>query len=114
MPKKIYRDKTVENLKVIKYSKDGLFANLSEDDKKNLLSHCSLIANNASFKSICDELGSLALLDLAEHAITTEDIAFSRGKIEGVVNIYETICNYSAEYLASKEREENFNPQEII
>jgi hypothetical protein len=105
-------EKKVKGL--LSFSPDELFENLSEDEKKELLSNCSLIHNNKAFGKICNEAYTKEILNTTFTAKTTEDQAEGRGKILGIAGIVDLIKSYNSQYMESIKKEEEYDKHSTI
>ena len=109
MKKQIKKD-----LGVINFSVEELFTSLTENEKDELYAACSLIYNNKYFKSICDELGTLAILYIAKEADTEKDLAYGRGMVHGIADVYKKIEEYDSIFKEKTKRKEEFDKNAII
>lgn len=99
---------------LLSFSSEDLFENLSEDEKKILLSNCALIHNNKSFSKICNEVYTREVLNTIENAETVEQLAEGRGKLLGIAGVTALIQAYNSQYLESIKKQEEFDKNEII
>jgi hypothetical protein len=103
-----------DDLTKITFETEDLFENLSENDKKNFLSNCSLIFNNPFFKKICDEMGTQAILYSVKETRTLDELSYGRGKIHGIATIYEELMKYDSLYQETIRKEESFDKHATI
>jgi len=99
---------------LLSFSSDELFENLSEEDKKILLSDCALMHSNKSFSKICNEVYTREVLNTIQTSETTEQMAEGRGKLLGVAGVIALIQDYNSQYLESIKKEEDFDKNDII
>lgn len=99
---------------LLSFSEKGLFENLSEKDKKELLANCSLIHNNKAFEKVCNEVYTKEILNTIFTAKTTEELAEGRGKLLGIAGLVDLIKLYNSQYLSTIKEEEGFDKHEII
>lgn len=103
-----------DDLKNITFNREDTFENMTEEEKKILLADCSIIFKNESFKKIIDELGTFFIIKSAIGSSDMDEVSYFRGIIHGVNLVYETIQAHNQEYIASLQKEEKYDPQEII
>lgn len=108
------KKQTKKDLEIINFTPEYFLDNLSENEKKEFFAACSVIYNNKYFKKICDELGTREILYTAKEAVTTDELAYGRGKIHGIATVYETMQNFNALHQQNIKKEESFDKHEII
>lgn len=96
------------------FSKDSLFENLTEEEKKIFISECSLLYNNKALKKICDDIYTQGIVSAVSDSQNFEHLAEKRGFLYGITTIFETIQNFHLEYMDSIKKEESFDKHEII
>lgn len=99
---------------IFSFSREESFADLSENEKKDLLANCSLIFCNPALKQICDILYTRELLETMSNSKDYESIAEGRGHVFGIADVFATIHGFHLQYLDSIKQEEIYNKQEII
>lgn len=106
--------KIKQTTNLLSFNKDSLFENLTEEDKKEMLSKCSLIYTNEVFQKVCDEIYTKEILNTISNAKTIEDLAEGRGKLFGIAGLLELIQSYHLQYLESIKVVDDFDAQEVI
>jgi len=96
------------------FSKEELFENLNETEKKELLANCSLLFNNPALQRIGDEIYTKELIASFSKSGSFEDLVEGRGYLFGLAAMFETIRNFHLLYLDSVKPQETFDRQEVI
>lgn len=112
--KKSANTKIKEAEHILTFSREELFENLTENERKELISNCSLIFTNPAFKRICSEIYTRSLLESYSSAKDFEQIVEGRGYVFGIASVISTIESFHLQYLDSLKKEELFDRQEII
>jgi hypothetical protein len=99
---------------IFQFSASTLFDNLSENDKKDLLSNCSLIFNNPAFKKVGDQLYTQEIESAFLYSDNYECLLERRGFVHGLEKFMETIEGFHSMYMDSIKKQESFDRQEII
>jgi hypothetical protein len=110
-------DKIKQAMSLLSFSPEELFANLSEGEKRDLLSGCSVIYTNPAFVKVCNESYTKEILETIANSHDIETLAEGRGKIMGASAVMELFKTYHLQYLESIKKEEtlsNEDRQEII
>lgn len=108
------KKQTKKDLEIICFQQEDLVDKMTENEKKEFVSQCSIIFNNKSFKKVCDEVGTREILYTAKEAVTTEDLAYGRGKIHGIAMIYEMFMGYDSIHKQYIEKKEGFDKNKAI
>lgn len=108
------KKQTKKDLETIKFQQEDPVDKMTENEKKEFVSQCSVIFNNPSFKVVCDEAGTREILYTAKEAVTAEDLAYGRGKIHGIAMIFELFAGYDSIHKEYTKREEEFDKNKAI
>ena len=98
---------------LLSFSPDELFSNLDENEKKEILSACSIIYNNKIFQKICNEIYTKEIMDTIQNSNDIVALAEGRGKILGVAGVLEIIKSYHLEYIDFISKSEQMTPEEL-
>lgn len=96
------------------FSSNELFENLSENEKSDLYSWCSIVYTNPLFEKLFTELYTEQVLDTIKNLENHEASIESRGKIFGIAGVKDIFQKYHALYLESIKKEEPFDKNATI
>jgi len=102
---------------LLSFTPDELFKSLSENEKKDLISNCSLIFSNPAFQKVCNEIYTEEIMNTISNSHDIETLAEGRGKIMGAASVMELFKTYHLQHLDSLKKEETLSSedrQEII
>ncbi|MEY2595072.1 MAG: hypothetical protein RI965_344 [Bacteroidota bacterium] len=95
------------------FNTDSLFKNLTENEKKELLSSASIIFTNPTFKKIYDEIFTILVLELAGSA-TQETLLEYQGKLKGIDLVFDTLQSYHVQYVEMVKKNDEFDKFSVI
>ena len=96
------------------FYKGGLLASMTEKEKNDFLSSCSILFSNPALRMVCDDLYTNAILSGMGEALTFDHLMLERGKIFGINDILKEFEHYHMEYLDLIKKKEEFDKHETV
>lgn len=96
------------------FQPDELFENLSENEKKDLLSFASTFFSNKLFEKLFNELYTKQVMETIMCVDDVNLIIENKGKLLGIAGVKEMFQQLHLQYLDTIKKEEDFDKNEVI
>jgi hypothetical protein len=101
-------------ISMFSFQPDDLFQNLSENDKKDLLSFCSVVFSNKLFERLFDEIYTKQIMETVMNIDNNDLSKENKGKLLGIAGVKDIFQQYHLQYLDLIKKEEDFDKNEVI
>lgn len=101
-------------ISMFSFQPDELFQNLSENEKKDLLSFCSVIFSNGLFEKLFNEIYTKQIIETVMNIDNNDLSKENKGKLLGIAGVKELFEQLHFQYLDLIKKEEDFDKNEVI
>lgn len=96
------------------FQSNELFENLSENDKKDLLSFCSVTFTNILFEKLFNEIYTKQVMETISNIDNNDLSKENKGKLLGIAGVKEMFQNLHSQYLDTIKKQEDFDKNKAI
>ena len=106
------KEKLEKSMSILSFQPDNSFKDLSENDKKDLASWCSVVFSNPLFEKLFNELYTEEVLNTVGLLGDRDASLEGRGQIFGIAGVKEIFNKYHLQHLDNIKKDEPMTPEE--
>lgn len=101
-------------ISMFSFQPEELLESLSENDKKDLLSFCSVVFSNQLFEKLFDEIYTKQIMETVMNIDNNDLSKENKGKLLGIAGVKDIFQQYHSQYLDLIKKQEDFDKHEVI